>query len=92
MQQRRVETQNTPSRDLRSNDPVVEVRISRLLQRMRQNAISSGEVSPSRFILSYMAKAKKDEAEIDENERLLASEEGKKLSSKEHPRCLVARV
>ena len=30
-----------------------------------------------------MTKAKKDEQEMDEDERLLASEEGKKLSSKE---------
>jgi hypothetical protein len=85
MQQRRVEDgQNAPNRNARGNDPVVEERISRLLQQMRQNAIAAGEASPSpSSILPHMAKSKKDEADMDEDERLLASEEGKKLSSKE---------
>lgn len=65
-------------------DPVVEERISRLLQQMRQNAMANGEGSPSPSNgMPQMAKARKDEADMDEDERLLASEEGKKLSSKE---------
>ncbi|KAJ5682925.1 hypothetical protein N7462_006090 [Penicillium macrosclerotiorum] len=85
MQQRRVEDGATaPNRGSRQPDPVVEERISRLLQQMRQNAVANGEVSPSpSSVLPQMAKAKKDEADMDEDERLLASEEGKKLSSKE---------
>jgi hypothetical protein len=85
MQQRRVEdNQNAPVRTVRGSDPVVEERISRLLQQMRQQAIAAGEASPSpSSILPHMAKSKKDEADMDEDERLLASEEGKKLSSKE---------
>ncbi|KAJ5676549.1 uncharacterized protein N7477_002182 [Penicillium maclennaniae] len=85
MQQRRVEeSQNAPVRTVRGSDPVVEERISRLLQQMRQQAIAAGETSPSpSSILPHMAKSKKDEADMDEDERLLASEEGKKLSSKE---------
>lgn len=85
MQQRRVEEgQNAPNRNARGNDPVVEERISRLLHQMRQNAIAAGEASPSpSSMLPHMAKSKKDEADMDEDERLLASEEGKKLSSKE---------
>ncbi|KAJ5948300.1 bZIP transcription factor bZIP-1 [Penicillium verhagenii] len=86
MQQRRVEEAATPmqTRGPRNPDPVVEERISRLLQQMRANAVAAGEASPSPSSgLPQMAKARKDEADMDEDERLLASEEGKKLSSKE---------
>lgn len=85
MQQRRVEeTPNAAPRGARQPDPIVEERISRLLQQMRANAVAAGEASPSpSSVLPHMAKAKKDEADMDEDERLLASEEGKKLSSKE---------
>ena len=72
------------ARGPRNPDPVVEERISRLLQQMRQNAMANGEGSPSPSNgMPQMAKARKDEADMDEDERLLASEEGKKLSSKE---------
>lgn len=86
MQQRRVEEAPAaplPNRAPRNPDPVVEERISRLLQQMRQNAVAAGEASPSPSLMPQMAKARKDEADMDEDERLLASEEGKKLSSKE---------
>ncbi|KAJ5131504.1 uncharacterized protein N7515_007543 [Penicillium bovifimosum] len=69
---------------LRNPDPVVEERISRLLQQMRKNAMANGEGSPTPSNgMPHMAKSRKDEADMDEDERLLASEEGKKLSSKE---------
>jgi hypothetical protein len=72
------------TRGPRNPDPVVEERISRLLQQMRQNAMANGEGSPTpSHGMPQMAKARKDEADMDEDERLLASEEGKKLSSKE---------
>ncbi|KAF2769388.1 hypothetical protein EJ03DRAFT_95864 [Teratosphaeria nubilosa] len=67
-------------------EPHVEERISRLLQQMRQNsAASAGDDagSPSGNMLPHIARMKKDEEEMDEDERLLNSEEGKKLSSKE---------
>lgn len=85
MQQSRPEEgQNVPVRGGRASDPVLDERISRLLQHMKQNAAAAGETSPSSSsVLPQMAKAKKDEADMDEDERLLASEEGKKLSSKE---------
>jgi hypothetical protein len=86
MQRRRVEEvpNGAAVRGSRQPDPVVEERISRLLQQMRANAVAAGEASPSpSSVLPHMAKAKKDEADMDEDERLLASEEGKKLSSKE---------
>lgn len=68
----------------RPSNPAVEERISRLLQQMRQSALNSPDDSPSPpSLLPQMAKAKKEEQDMDEDERLLASEEGKKLSSKE---------
>lgn len=74
----------TPNHATRNPDPVVEERISLLLQQMRQRAVAAGEASPDGDSdLPHMAKIKKDEADMDEDERLLASEEGKKLSSKE---------
>ncbi|EEP78061.1 predicted protein [Uncinocarpus reesii 1704] len=65
-------------------DPLVEERISRLLQQMRQNSVVVGdEQSGAGNSLPQPTKHKKDEQDMDEDERLLASEEGKKLSSKE---------
>ncbi|PWY86797.1 hypothetical protein BO70DRAFT_360507 [Aspergillus heteromorphus CBS 117.55] len=87
-QQRRVEEHMQQNGAPHSQTPRppnagVDERISRLLQQMRQSAMSSPDGSPSPSMLPQMAKAKKDEQDMDEDERLLASEEGKKLSSKE---------
>ncbi|KAJ5391060.1 hypothetical protein N7509_006550 [Penicillium cosmopolitanum] len=72
-----------PNRAPHTVDPIVEERISRLLQQMRQNAVAAAEDSPSpSSILSHMAKARKDEGNMDEDESLLTSEEGRRLSSK----------
>lgn len=69
----------------RPTDPVVEERISRLLQQMRQSSEASQEddANSGSNVLPHIAKMKKEEEDMDEDERLLASEEGKKLSSKE---------
>ncbi|MCJ1359716.1 MAG: hypothetical protein MMC33_009718 [Icmadophila ericetorum] len=69
-------------------DPVVEERISRLLSQMRQNSEASSTKedannASSNAAMTHLARQRKDEEEMDEDERLLASEEGKKLSSKE---------
>lgn len=65
-------------------DPVVEERISRLLSQMRQTANESTEAdTQAQSPPSSMSRSRKDEEDMDEDERLLASEEGKKLSSKE---------
>ena len=70
-------------------DPIVEERISRLLNQMRHNSVASSNddsstTPPANGNSSLNgARAKKDEEDMDEDERLLASEEGKKLSSKE---------
>ncbi|OJD25288.1 hypothetical protein ACJ73_03344 [Blastomyces percursus] len=70
----------------RSSDPAVEERISRLLHQMRQSSVTTTAVNEEDSKpqnVSHISKPKKDEDEMDEDERLLASEEGKKLSSKE---------
>lgn len=74
--------QPAQNRPVRNVDPMVEERISRLLQQMRQNSTGAdGANTPSS--LPQMSRPKKDEDDMDEDERLLASEEGKKLTSKE---------
>ena len=70
------------------HDPIVEESISRLLNQMRQSSFASsnedGAATPTgNATLSNSARMRKDEEDMDEDERLLASEEGKKLSSKE---------
>ena len=64
-------------------DPAVEERISRLLSQMRQSSDGASGDTPRQSSQSTLSKPKKDEEDMDEDERLLASEEGKKLSSKE---------
>ncbi|KAL8779992.1 MAG: hypothetical protein Q9213_006681 [Squamulea squamosa] len=70
-----------------AKDPIVEERISRLLNQMRHSSVtSSTDDAPTPTAqgnVSHLGRAKKDEEDMDEDERLLASEEGKKLSSKE---------
>ena len=66
-------------------DPIVEERISRLLSQMRQQCDTQPKDegnSPNNTTPQY-TRHRKDEEDMDEDERLLASEEGKKLSSKE---------
>lgn len=63
------------------SDPIVEQKITQLLHTMRARA-ASPESSQNAALLN-MPRPKKDEDDMDEDERLLASEEGKKLSSKE---------
>jgi len=66
-------------------DPIVEEKISQLLNSMRQSSVTTdGEDSHTpNANMSHVSRMRKDEEEMDEDERLLASEEGKKLSSKE---------
>ena len=71
-----------------AKDPIVEERISRLLNQMRHSSVSSSNEGDANAHtanggLLNSGRSKKDEEDMDEDERLLASEEGKKLSSKE---------
>lgn len=63
------------------SDPIVEQKITQLLNSMR--ARSAGPDSQNNAPLMNLPRTKKEEDDMDEDERLLASEEGKKLSSKE---------
>ena len=70
------------------SDDVTNATISQLLQQMRHKSVSSSNGDDAGTLnangnLSHGSKFKKDEEDMDEDERLLASEEGKKLSSKE---------
>ena len=67
----------------RQVDPMVEKSISRILDQMRHNSASDSKTSPPPANAPHSSRFKKDEEDMDEDERLLASEEGKKLSSKE---------
>lgn len=70
-----------------ATDPLVEEKISQLLNQMRHNSVGSSNdddaATPTGSGGNSHGRIKKDEDEMDEDERLLASEEGKKLSSKE---------
>jgi len=65
-------------------DPIVEEKISQLLNSMRQSSVGTDDNDAHNDgHMSQAHRMRKDEEEMDEDERLLASEEGKKLSSKE---------
>ncbi|KAL9002704.1 MAG: hypothetical protein Q9188_004385 [Gyalolechia gomerana] len=80
-------SQRASSNAAPAKDPIVEERISRLLNQMRHSSVtSSTDDAPTPTAnggLPNLARSKKDEEDMDEDERLLASEEGKKLTSKE---------
>ncbi|KAF2221627.1 hypothetical protein BDZ85DRAFT_201711 [Elsinoe ampelina] len=84
-QQQQPQNNKGKGRAPQPNDPHTEESISRLLNQMRQgSALSSiAEDDTASLNGSSMSRMKKAEEEMDEDERLLASEEGKKLSSKE---------
>lgn len=71
--------QPSKSKSPQASDPLVEQKITQLLNSMRAKSASD---SPAQPVINA-PRLKKDEEDMDEDERLLASEEGKKLSSKE---------
>ncbi|KAI9753514.1 MAG: hypothetical protein M4579_005111 [Chaenotheca gracillima] len=89
-QQQRPRTVSQPSRANptssvpQATDAIVNEKISRLLSSMRQsNAAGDPNDADSANMLPHIARMRKEEEDMDEDERLLASEEGKKLTSKE---------
>ena len=62
-------------------DPLVEETIARILKEGRQTSIMS--LTDDAFVGSGSSRMHKAEDDLDPDEKLLASEEGKKLSSKE---------
>ncbi len=85
-QQHMIQSQQRPqqararTKSAQPTDPIVEQKITQLLNSMRAK---SGSEDGSPLPLMNISRPKKDEDDMDEDERLLASEEGKKLSSKE---------
>lgn len=67
------------------SDSRTEETIARVVAQIRANSQSAASaMGDNRHdLLPHIIRAKKDEEDMDEDERLLASEEGKKLSSKE---------
>jgi hypothetical protein len=66
------------------SDARTEETIARVVAQIRANSQSAASMGDSRHdLLPHIIRAKKDEEDMDEDERLLASEEGKKLTSKE---------
>ncbi|KAG4034525.1 hypothetical protein MFRU_003g04850 [Monilinia fructicola] len=76
--------QQSRSRSHTATDPIVEEKISQLLNSMRQGSVATDvDDGNSQNNLTHVHRMRKEEEDMDEDERLLASEEGKKLSSKE---------
>lgn len=80
-------SRSAPQPTSHAADPIVEERISRLLDQMRHNStvpsVDDDADSPGGDDGSRAARMRKDEEDMDDDERLLASDQGKKLSSKE---------
>ncbi|KUJ21705.1 uncharacterized protein LY89DRAFT_380751 [Mollisia scopiformis] len=83
-QQRQQQAQR-PRGSHQPTDPIVEEKISQLLNSMRQSSVATDgdDGSAGANHMAHVQRMRKEEEDMDEDERLLASEEGKKLSSKE---------
>ena len=87
-QQSQQQSRQHHSRNMSSSplsDARTEETIARVVNQIRQQSQNSALANASNQgdMLPHIIRAKKDEEDMDEDERLLASEEGKKLSSKE---------
>ncbi|KAF1976290.1 hypothetical protein BU23DRAFT_44698 [Bimuria novae-zelandiae CBS 107.79] len=79
-QQHNRKTSNSPLSDARTEETIA--RVVNQIRQQSQNSSLAG-ASGQNDMLPHIIRAKKDEEDMDEDERLLVSEEGKKLSSKE---------
>ncbi len=85
-QHSRLQSVSQPTRKQSSplSDARTEETIARVVAQIRADSHNSSSMhGDSQGLLPHVIRAKKDEDDMDEDERLLASEEGKKLSSKE---------
>lgn len=87
-QPRQPTRKSTGSTSRPPTDPIVEERISRLLNQMRHSSVASSNDDDAATPTAsgsgpHSSRMRKEEEDMDEDEKLLASEEGKKLSSKE---------
>ncbi|KAI1179723.1 hypothetical protein F4777DRAFT_531678 [Nemania sp. FL0916] len=81
MQRRQQQMKQSRQKSSQSTDPLVEQKITQLLNSMRSQ-VSTSETQDDSPLLQ-IPRVKKEEEDMDDDERLLASEEGKKLTSKE---------
>lgn len=88
-QQQQQQRSTPPQNNRKTSSPLSDARTEETIQRVvaqiraeSQNAALASQ-DPNGNVLPHIIRAKKDEEDMDEDERLLASEEGKKLSSKE---------
>ncbi|KAM0330922.1 hypothetical protein ACHAQA_003878 [Verticillium albo-atrum] len=79
-QQQQPQQSRPRTKSAQPTDPIVEQKITQLLNSMRNKPATDED---GNMPMLNMPRPKKDEDDMDEDERLLASEEGKKLSSKE---------
>jgi hypothetical protein len=79
-QQQRSRKTSSPLSDARTEETIQRV-VAQIRAESQNAALASQD--PNGNVLPHIIRAKKDEDDMDEDERLLASEEGKKLSSKE---------
>ncbi|KAF2756909.1 hypothetical protein EJ05DRAFT_511679 [Pseudovirgaria hyperparasitica] len=80
------QSRTAPSKRSASHQPTdarTEETIARVVNQIRQNSQMSSQNDDPHAHLPHIIRMKKDEEDMDEDERLLASEEGKKLTSKE---------
>jgi hypothetical protein len=83
-QQQQKRPQNKSSSASPLSDAQTEETIARVVNQIRQQSQNSAMAAAEQNnLLPHIIRAKKDEDDMDEDERLLASDEGKKLSSKE---------
>ncbi|KAK7525750.1 uncharacterized protein IWZ02DRAFT_445794 [Phyllosticta citriasiana] len=84
-QQQQQGRQHAQRKSAQFTDARTEETIARVVNQIRQDSILHSQQTDvnGNNVLPHIVKMKKDEEEMDEDERLLASEEGKKLSSKE---------
>ncbi|KAJ4360351.1 uncharacterized protein N0V89_000913 [Didymosphaeria variabile] len=71
---------NSPLSDARTEETIARV-VNQIRQQSQNSALAGANGQGD--LLPHIIRAKKDEEDMDEDERLLASDEGKKLSSKE---------
>lgn len=81
-QQQRPAPSKSKARNGQPTDPLVEQKITQLLNSMRSGSADNTDGQSSSAHIAH-SRVRKEEEDMDEDERLLASEAGKKLTSKE---------
>ena len=70
----------SPLSDARTEETIARV-VNQIRQQSQNSAMAAADAQPN--VLPHVIRAKKEEDDMDEDEKLLASEQGKKLTSKE---------